>query len=167
MERIQPVRKALALYGRSRMGGAPWQPLAPEYGPHLPTIEPLLASAMWDRFEVVAAPVFLHDPRFNAVAVADLVVALNRKGDEEALPGGGDELAVLMLQTGPMAEAAALAEMGAAVTMLADSSRRLVERSFWLKTSPGALAIEPVDTAAAVMAWVDACATFRWMLQQH
>lgn len=166
MERIQPVRKALALFARSRMAGgpthrnpevSPWRPLAPEYAPHLATIEPLLASAMWDRLEVAAAPAFLHCPRFNAVAVADLVVTLK----------GEDQLAVLMLQTGPMEPAAALAEMGAAVTMLGDSSGRLIERSFWLQAAPGKLTIEAVDTAAAVMAWVDACATFRWMLQQH
>jgi hypothetical protein len=77
----EPIRSALAHYLRHRyhpdkVDGPPWIPTADRYHPFRGSIEPLLASYLWQQSQVIAAPFTLYLPNQAVAGSADAVIAL-------------------------------------------------------------------------------------------
>jgi hypothetical protein len=154
LDRGGPIRKALALYLRSRHNPAeadkaPWLPMAPEYAEHRNVIDPLLALPLWGQISVLASPLFLVEPRDPIGTAADVLLLNSETGS----------LAIGMLHTRPthsIPEPAVIAELGAAIRMFGDAFNTTQPEkgcAIWAAPNKTELTWHPAEDC--VVAWAD------------
>lgn len=150
------IRAACSVHARHLAGHGPaLDPMAERWLPARAEIERLVGHAFWSRLEVLAAPAHAADLCLPLATTIDLVVRFTERGDT----------GVASIQTAPrdaVRSDAVAAELGAALVMIGDREKALIDRSFVIWLGDGRVELEMIDANQACIAWVDAIGLSRW-----
>jgi len=134
-----------------------WQPTAPAYSAdESAIIRAAMAHTFWQRLDVIQSPAHCIDHRDRAACSIDLLARSRQK----------DELIVAAVHTAPFEDLnpeALAAELGAAIIMISDDRREIIQHAMVLCATPGRPTLHSIPAEICTIAWVEALSNYHWL----
>ena len=115
----------------------------------------LASWGLWERAQIIAAPLHLADHRLRVATTADLLLRF---------PDGALGIALLITEAQPPAIPEPwLAALGGALVMASDQLRTLIDRPFLIWASPLGITTTEHNPDACTVPWVTGLETVVWV----
>jgi hypothetical protein len=149
------VRRAFARMARQRAAGGSVERFSGGNDPFSRTTAHLASWGLWEKAQIIAAPLHLADHRARVATTADLLLRF---------PNGALGIALLITEAQPAAIPAPwLAALGGALVMASDQLRILITRPLLIWASSLRVITTEHDPDACTVPWVTGLETVVWL----
>jgi hypothetical protein len=149
------VRRSFARMARQRAAGGRVERFSGGKDPIGRTTAHLASWGLWERAQIIAAPIHLADHRLRVATTADLLLRF---------PDGALGIALLITEAQPPAIPEPwLAALGGALVMGSDQLRTVIDRPFLIWASPLGVTTTEHDPDDCTVPWVTGLETVVWL----